>query len=484
MTRIRILLSVIFILFSFQLFSQDSDKETPQAKYVFLFIGDGMGQAQVNLAEAYLSALKGEAGLTHLSFTRLPQTGFVSTYANDRFITCSAAAATAIATGSKTNIGRIGMDTSGTVRLESIAEKARKKGMKVGIITSVSLDHATPAAFYAHQPDREMYFEIGWELLASDFNYFAGGGLIQPTGIYRDKQVNLLEEAKLRGYSVISTFAELKGLRTEGKTIYFCDSPASEASLPFALDRPVQQPSLADLTEKGINLLNNPKGFFIMVEGGKIDWAGHSNDAGTVVNEVIAFDQAVAKALEFYERHPEETLIVVTADHETGGLALGNQANGYDSRIDILKYQKISYEALHNVVMMFREKKSDNINSDFDRVMKRVEKDYGLDSKENKTLLSPEEKGKLMEALRMTYYNEGGAESEYSRLDPFTVEIIRLMSEKAGVGWTTTAHTGVNVPIFAIGPGAKKFSGYIDNTDIARILERLIGISGGKQREQ
>ena len=138
-----------------------SGDDPQKVKYVFLFIGDGMGQAQVNLTQGYLAALEDHVGFGQLNFTKFPQAGFVSTYANNQMITCSAAAGTALATGHKTNIGRISMDPTGSNALRIHCNKSQKNGYKVGIVTNVSIDHATPAVFYAHQPDRDMYFEIG-----------------------------------------------------------------------------------------------------------------------------------------------------------------------------------------------------------------------------------------------------------------------------------------------------------------------------------
>jgi alkaline phosphatase len=174
-----------------------SGDDPRKAKYVFLFIGDGMGLAQVNLTEAYLAAIKNEIGFEHLNFTKFPQVGLASTYANNAMITCSAAAGTALATGHKTNIGRISMDPTGSEPYESIATKAKKAGYKVGIVTSTSIDHATPSAFYAHQPDRSMYFAIGVQLTQSQFDFFAGGGFLIPDDTLQGKEIWLREAAKL-----------------------------------------------------------------------------------------------------------------------------------------------------------------------------------------------------------------------------------------------------------------------------------------------
>jgi alkaline phosphatase len=483
MTRRSFLYSLLItwisvVLIQAQIFAGNPDQnKPPHVKYVFLFIGDGMGQAQVNLAQGYLAALEDNIGFKELTFTEFPQVGFVSTFANNQLITCSAAAGTALATGNKTNIGRIGMDSTGTVSYESIASKAKKDGFKIGILTTVSIDHATPAVFYAHQPDRDMYFEIGLELTLSDFDYFAGGGFITPEDTLGEKLVNLVDLARENGYNVINTRADFEKLAPgAGKTLVQSPRLAGEASLPFYLDMDPVDLTLADYTAKGINLLTNERGFFMMVEGGKIDWACHGNDAAAAIHEVISFDDAVENAYSFYLKHPDETLIIVTADHETGGLALGNSKTKYSSFLGLLKYQKSSVEELNKIVAQFRTNKSGDPIAEFDRMMKIVKSDIGLNSLANGTLLTEEEISKLKKIFNESVYGSGAEEGTYGNYEAFIDAVIKLLAEKAGISWGTNAHTCVNVPVYAIGPGAEKFSGYIDNTDIPRIIGTLMRV--------
>ena len=373
-----------------------SGEKPEKAKYVFLFIGDGMGLAQVNLTEAYLAALKNEIGFEHLNFTKFPQAGLVSTFANNRMITCSAAAGTALATGHKTNIGRISMDPSGSVPYESIAAKAKKSGYKIGIVTSTSIDHATPAVFYAHQPDRNMYFEIGVQLTQSVFDFFAGGGFLHPDDTLEGKAVNLVQLAKDNGFNVVNTLEGFDNLAPgNSKTLVLSPRQGSEASLPFYIDSEPGDITLDEYISKAISMLYNDNGFFMMVEGGKIDWACHGNDAATAIKEVIAFDKAVGNAIAFYQKHPDETLIIVTADHETGGLALGNGETGYDSHLDLLKYQKSSLEKLNKIIDQFRANKSGDSDADFAKILKVLESDMGLNSRQRNTLLTDDETSRL-----------------------------------------------------------------------------------------
>jgi alkaline phosphatase len=467
-------ISVFFI--QVQIFAGNPDQnKPPHVKYVFLFIGDGMGQAQVNLTQAYLAALEDRIGFNELTFTAFPQVGFVSTYANNQLITCSAG--TALASGNKTNIGRIGMDSSGTVPFESIAEKAKKDGYKVGILTTVSIDHATPSVFYAHVPDRDLYFEIGLQLTESDFDFFAGGGFITPDGIVDGQSVNLVELARQKGFNVVNTRDGFDKLMPGGgKTLLLSPRIAGEASMPFYLDMDPNDLTMADYTAKAIQMLSNDKGFFMMAEGGKIDWACHGNDAAAAIQEVISLDKAVENAYSFYMKHPDETLIIVTADHETGGLALGNYKTKYSSFISLLKYQKSSVEELNKIVAQFRVNKSGDPDSDFARMMKFVETEIGLNSRLNGTLLSEEEILSLKKVFKISVYGSGAEEGTYGNYQAFIETVIKLLAEKAGISWGSNAHTFVNVPVYAIGPGAEKFSGYIDNTDIPKLIGQLMGI--------
>jgi len=454
-----------------------SGDDPQKAKYVFLFIGDGMGLAQVNLTEAYLAALEDKVGFEHLNFTKFPRVGLASTYANDQMITCSAAAGTALATGHKTNIGRISMDPSGSEPYESIATKAKSVGYKVGVVTSVSIDHATPAVFYAHQPDRDKYFEIGVQLTWSNFDFFAGGGFMIPDGTWEGTEINLIQLAKDNGFNVVSTREGFEKLVPgSGRSLVLSPRIASEASLPFSLDMDPGDITLADYTSKAITMLDNENGFFLTVEGGKIDWACHKNDGAAVIQEVISFDKAVANAVAFYDKHPDETLIIVTADHETGGLALANKETGYGSHIGLLKYQKSSVEELSNIMAQFRVNKSGDSEADFNRMLKVLESDMGLNSRQRNTLLSEDEISQLKKSFVESVYGTTVEKSNYGNDEPFMDIAVGILDKKASIAWSSKSHTCVNVPVYAIGTGAERFSGYIDNTDIPKLIGELMQI--------
>lgn len=296
-------------------------------KYIFYFIGDGMGVNHVALTRAAVSAKNGEIGYGKLSFTDFPVFGVAYTYAGTRLTTCSAAAGTALATASKTSIGTIGMDADHKNNLNSVAVAAKNSGKKVGIITSVSIDHATPAAFYAHQPSRNQYSEIANWISKANFELYAGSGLLKITPNFYDSlqkhcgySIFRGEDAQLSGEKVV--WVEKKGKKPD--------------AFSLAIDRTDDDMALPDVVEKSIEFLDNKNGFFMMVEGGQIDWAAHANDAASIVYEMLDFSEAIEEAIEFYKKHPNETLIVITADHETGGLALGRDDRGYDTNLEKL----------------------------------------------------------------------------------------------------------------------------------------------------
>ena len=471
--------SILILTWSaFFLVSCQNKPQETQIKYAFLFIGDGMGQAQVNTAQAYEAAIGNKPGFQPLTFTQFPVLGWASTYANNRFITCSAAAGTALATGHKTNINRISMNPEGNLPFESIAEKAKAHGLKTGIITSVSIDHATPAVFYAHQASRGNYFEIGLDLAASDIDFFGGGGFVIPMKVINGDTIQIIKRAIENGFTFVNTLEGFKALKPgTGKVLAIAPRLAADAAMPYMIDGNEGNPSLADFTQKAIDLLQDGSGFFMMVEGGKIDWAGHGNDAATNIMETLAFDEAIAVAKAFYDQHPNETIIVVTADHETGGLALGNGGMQYESNLAALANQHISSEVFDMKLAEFSRQLSSDKGKDFADMLVLNGQEFGLGDS-TKISLTSSELTQLQHVFNQNMYIGSGekADASGSSYEHITSFLIKLMSNKAGLGWTTYSHTGINVPVYAIGPGSEMFKGMIDNTDIPKNLEKLLMI--------
>ncbi len=313
---------------------------------MFLFIGDGMGTAQIQSARFYQGTATNNGAVieAELSFTQFPEVGSVTTYDSTSFCPDSASTATSIATGHKTESGVINMcPWTRDVPYETIAEKLHKqRGYKVGVISSVNIDHATPAAFYAHQNSRKNYYDIGVELANSGFEYFAGGEFQKVNG---DGTVpNNHEVAAQAGYNVVTTQAGAAALTAgAGKTLIIAENLADGKAMNYAMDAAPGEWQLTDYVRKGIELLDNKKGFFLMTESGKIDWACHANDAAASIHDVLEMSNAVQAAVEFYNMHPNETLILVTADHETGGMGIGYKTTNYDTFLTNLTHQKMSY---------------------------------------------------------------------------------------------------------------------------------------------
>ena len=413
-----------------------------QAKYVFYFIGDGMGVNQVNGTEMYRAELQnGRIGVEPLLFTQFPVGTMASTVSATNSVTDSSAAGTALATGSKTYNGAIGMDDQKNP-LQTVAEKAKKAGKRVGIATSVSIDHATPAAFYAHQPSRSMYYEIATDLPKADFDFYAGSGFLKPTTTADKKEAPsifpMFEEA---GYTLARGYNDFK----EGEL------------------------TLAQITESAIEFLTKEKnkGFFLMVEGGKIDWSCHANDAATTFNEVIDMDEAIKVAYEFYKKHPKETLIVVTADHETGGIALGT--GKYALNLQALQYQKNSADMLSTQISELRKAKNNKVS--WEDMKSFLAENMGF---WKEIPISWEQEKKLRDEYEKSFVKSKVVfeESLYSKSEPMAARAKEVMDEIAMINWASGSHSAGYVPVFAIGAGSQLFGGKIDNIEIPKRIAK------------
>ncbi len=461
----RIMYVLLFVLLAGTMYAQ-------QAKYVFYFIGDGMGVNQVNGTEMYLAEQEGRIGVKPLLFTTFPVAGMATTFSATNSVTDSSAAGTALAAGAKTYNGAIGMDDDKNV-LQTVAEKAKKAGKKVGVTTSVSVDHATPAAFYAHQPNRNMYYEIALDLPKAGFDVYAGGGFLKPATT-ADKQeapsiFPIIEEA---GYTIARGLDEYKAKAGDAKKMVLIQKEGVEPScLPYAIDRQEGDLTLAEITESAISFLTkgNNKGFFLMVEGGKIDWACHGNDPATAFEEVIDMDNAIKVAYEFYKKHPKETLIVVTADHETGGIGLGTSK--YELHLKSLMNQKQSQDLLSRSITDLRKMRK-VIN--WEEIKDFLGEKMGF---WKELPVTWEQEKMLRDAYEESFVNKHVVfeESLYAKTEPLAVAAKTVMSQIAMVGWTSGNHTAGYVPVFAVGAGSKLFMGKMDNTEIPKRIAKAAG---------
>lgn len=444
-----------------------------QAKYVFYFIGDGMGVNQVNGTEMYLAEQEGRIGVKPLLFTTFPVASMATTFSATNSVTDSSAAGTALATGTKTYNGAIGMDDNKNV-LQTVAEKAKKAGKKVGVTTSVSVDHATPAAFFAHQPNRNMYYEIALDLPKADFDFYAGGGFLKPTTTADKKEAPsifpIFEEA---GYTIARGLDEYKSKAGSANKMVLIQKEGAEPScLPYAIDRHEGDLTLAEITESAISFLTKGKnkGFFLMVEGGKIDWACHGNDPATAFEEVVDMDNAVKVAYEFYKKHPNETLIVVTADHETGGLGLGTAK--YELFLKSLTNQKQSQDLLSKAITDMRKAKNNKVT--WEEMKALLADKMGFWSV---LPLSWEQEKMLRDEYEESFVKNHTVfeESLYAKTEPMAATARKVMSQIAMVGWTSGNHTAGYVPVFAVGAGSKLFMGKMDNTEIPKRIAKAAG---------
>ena len=470
-------------------------------KYVFLFIGDGMSYPQIQSTSDYLGALNDEDyfmaqpslddnqgaildGPEYLNFMNFEAAGSAVTYDSNSFAPDSASTATSISTGHKTYSGSINVDETASTTYETITEKVHKQlGMKVGIISSVNLNHATPAAFYAHQASRSSYYEIGLELISSDFEYFAGGGLLKTTGSDSENpQTSLYDLATEAGYKVVFTQEEAKSIGTDDEKVILIDENLADSdAMAYELDRTETMWSLADYVEKGIEVLDNENGFFMMCEGGKIDWACHANDAASTIQDTMAFADAIQAAIDFAEEHPDETLILVTGDHETGGLTIGFAGTDYDTYLTLLENQTISFAKYDSdYVAAYKEQATP-----FETVLADIETLFGLKTSgeaDDKLVLTEYELEQLKVAYEKSIHGTATGESEqleyvmYGTYEPLSVTITHILNNKSGISFTSYCHTGLPVPVLAEGVNAEAFNGYYDNTEIFDKLAEMLHV--------
>nr|WP_321467651.1 alkaline phosphatase [uncultured Desulfobulbus sp.] len=485
-------------------------------KYVFFFVGDGMSSSQIQAAEAYLTTKNGGSATeatdllktaNRLNMSQFPVLGMQTTYDAHALMTDSASAGTAFSCGLKTKSGVIGMDDTQTTSYKSIAQLADEKGKRVGVISSVSLDHATPAAFYASVASRGYMNSIATQMAESGYEFFGGGGLVAPTAENRsgDTNNNAWELLTDNDYTVLKTQDAIMDLKSNPTSKVVCINPYLQdaEAMPYAIDRPDSNVSLAEMTEVAISVLTAKNvgkkkegfhsdkkrnaGFFLMVEGGKIDWACHANDAMAAIGDTLAFDDAVGVALAFYKEHPKDTLIVVTGDHETGGMTIGHATTGYTAYYDRLLNQKESFTAFaQNEWAAYKSAHSDGYDytssnnlSSSSEMLSLMSSVFGLDYDD----LNDYQKEKLEDAFDKSMCGSNdNSDSEntllYGSYEPIIVTITHILNERSSIGWTSYSHTGVPVPVFAIGAKSDDFAGFYDNTDIAKKFASAMGIKG------
>ena len=427
-------------------------------RYVFYFIGDGMGPGQVMGAQTYNRVALGND--TPLLMMQLPVGGIITTYSASSTVTDSAAAGTALATGSKTKNGMLGMDAD-TTAVVSIAEILHNQGWGVALVTTVAPDDATPGAFYAHVPNRGMYYEIGKQAADCGYEFMAGSRWRGAK-----KHPDLMEYIASKGVESVNTIEDAKASKSRRVFLTSAD-PFNDSNVGFTIDSIPGMLTLPAMTETAIEHMEkvSPERFFMMVEGGNIDHAGHGNDGATASVETLEFNKAIQKAYDFYQRHPEETVIIITADHETGGMSVGNRTTHYSSNTQYIPYQRMSKD-------MFSRKSAEKFKDrapSWEEVKEYVAEATGL---WRQVPVSEEQEARLRKI-----FESHSAENEqtlYAAYSGLASEIYKLVNDVQGFGWTTGDHSGNPVPVYAVGKGMEQFGAWLDNTNLAPMLLQLV----------
>ncbi|MBD5174589.1 MAG: alkaline phosphatase [Bacteroidales bacterium] len=437
-----------------------------QPKYIFYYIGDGMGVAPVNAAEYYnRMVLNNERPLTMLQF---PTVGWCQTYSASHPITDSAAAGTALATGHKTKNSMLGMNPD-TVAVNSIAAELQQMGYGIGIATSVAPDDATPGAFYAHVSNRSQFYNIDKQMATSGYQFFAGAGL---RGTKTDGQPNdVMDTFAQNGVQIVYGPEGVKEINSD-KVLLLNVPGFEDNNISYTVDSIQGMLTLPVITEACLAQLErtSPDKFFMMIEGGNIDHALHGNDGGAAIKEIINFDQALEMAYNFYLAHPDETLIVVTADHDTGGSALVNKRGANLANVD---FQRVSKEQFSEYCKSLL--RSRNIYT-WDDMKEYLADNLGFFTH---IKLSDKQEAGLKEMFDRTFElrNTDDQKTLYANFNAFAVEVFSIFNDAIGMAFTTTSHSANPTPVFAVGVGAEQFRGFNNNIDLPR---RILSIAKGE----
>ncbi len=435
----------------------------PDIKYVFYMIGDGMGISSVYGAEIYNRATGN--GPENINFNHFPVRTVVTTHSATSLVADSAAAGTALATGHETDKGNVGVNVDGK-SVNGLMEWAEDMGFGTGMATSVGINHATPAAFCSHVESRYRYADIVDGYISGGIDFFAGGG------IYDDRKLKA-EELEKRiadaGITILKGEAVADAGNVGGRLL--CLGGGSKPELEYAIDRNENDLSLRDFVDSGIDYLDGrygDKGFLFVIEGGMIDYAGHSHDLVTAFREVNDFAAAVDLAMAFYNEHPQETLIVITADHETGGLVLGS--GNYYMNPERLAWQKESVKALS-------EKYRDHfacVPLTYDEVRNFLSMNLGL---WNHVEVDETFDRQLMATVE-DLAGKGGSSSVtdlYSNNEKIVVDAIEYLAKVSGFSWGVPSHSGYPVGLYVCGPGAERFYSCRHNIDIPVKIAEVAG---------
>lgn len=446
----------------------------PKAKYIFYFIGDGMGMGHVHTTEAYNRMVLGsENPLLMMTF---PYGGQVRTHSANHPITDSAAAGTALSTGKKTNNYMVAVNPADSMPLPQLSYSLFSAGYRIGIGTTVYGDDATPAAFYANAYNRKDRKSIAAQVAKSHFSFFGAPvfkGSRLDDGRPNPKWYGLMDATQFTITRNADSLATVKD--SPYKAILLARNPQGDQA-GYTIDSIPGALTLQDITRAGLHQVYNRldsthQGFFLMIEAGNIDWAAHANDGGAVIKEVLNFQSAIDIAYQFYLRHPDETLIIVTADHDTGGMALGRRENR-EPDLSLADYQRISKDRFSDYC---KARYKEGAKFTWPMMRTFLTENLGFFGKVEVTA---EQEARLKDDFEKIFHQGQGRDEKtlYNDFNQFAVQVYDLLNVKLGIGWTTTNHTGNPVPVYAVGVGAENFGHNIDNTEIPMLILKAAGV--------
>lgn len=505
-------------------------REVP-VKNIILMIGDGMGPQQLGLLQAYArlaehSLYRGQGGQT--GFDRFAAEGFIGLsnhWPAEALVVDSACSASQLASGIASNSEMIGLDREGNP-VETVLERAKKLGKSTGLVSDTRITHATPAAFASHQRHRSLENEIAEEMLGSgNVDVMLSGGLRHwlpvtvnsdhalresvsrrigesALRVYskREDQHDLLRQAERQGYRLVFNRLQLQQAAEQKIVGLFADS-AMRDGIDYHRGRRDHEPSLAEMTRKALETLaKNPQGFFLMVEGGQIDWAGHNNDAGTLLHEMVKFEEAVAAVYQ-WARSRDDTLVIITADHETGGFGFSYSRYRVPEAQELpgIMFREHRYQPRFNfgspsvLDRLYGQQKS------FYQILRQIDRETGeLSAQSVMRVVNANSDFKIDIALAKTILEQEANEYRHPGHDYLNAEyfpkvhdfkefyvygqdvrmdlIGRALAKEQNVVWASGTHTHTPVPVIAWGPEsyARRFSALAHHTDVGRWLFEIL----------
>jgi alkaline phosphatase len=425
-------------------------------KNIIMIVGDGMGPAYTT-AYRYL---KDDIDTPLVENTVFDRTlvGMSSTYPDleSDYVTDSAASATALSSAIKTYNGAIGVNIN-KEPVESVLAYAKKIGKKTGVVVTSQINHATPASYLAHNESRNNYNEIADSYIDDGIkaDLYLGGGW----QYFIRKDRNLVEEFKQKGFHYIDDYKGLSSIPSNKPLLGLF----GKKGLPWAIDD-TNKYRLSAMTKAATSHLSNDKGYFMLVEASQVDWGGHSND----INSAMAEMDDLAKTLEYLEKYVAEnpdTLVVLTADHSTGGLTVG--AKGvYEWRPNVIKHMSQSTSAIAAVL-----EKEDITQKKLSEMM-----NFGVTKEEISELIAVKSKTLNDITLFMSTAKTSKSKKYKPNLKKQLYKALnKIIDKRTNTGWTSSGHTAIDVQVFAFGQGSELFNGYQDNTDIAKKIFKLLG---------